>query len=335
MTEKRWPVLVTRRLPGQAMEVIEGACEVTVHSGPGPIARDRLLRELRGKAGAITTATERVDEEFLSAAGEGLVVVANFGVGYDNVDVPACTRRGVLATNTPDVLTEATADIAWVLMMAAARRVGEGERFLRSRAPWVWEPDFMLGQDFSGRTLGIVGFGRIGRAVARRAGCFGMRILYHSSSRASAEVEVKLCAEYRELDDLLAEADFVTLHTPLTPRTRHLIDAERLKRMKRTAVLVNASRGPVVDEGALVEALRTGQIFAAGLDVFEREPEVHPGLFELENVVMIPHLGSATVETRVAMGMLAAENLIAALEGRRPPTPVNPQVWERRQAETT
>jgi glyoxylate reductase len=330
VTENLRPILVTRRLAPPVMERLAQHGEVTVHEGPGPMPRDRLLRELKGKAGVVAVLTERVDEEFLGAAGEGLIVVANFGVGYDNIDVPACSARGVVVTNTPDVLTEATADIAWVLMMAAARRVGEGERFLRSRSEWVWEPDFMLGQDVYGKVLGVVGFGRIGRAVARRGRSFGMRLLYHSSSRAPAEVEAELGAEYRELDELLAEADFVTVHTPLTARTRHLIGAEQIATMKRTAVLVNASRGPVVDEAALVEALREGRIFAAGLDVFEREPEIDPGLLKLENVVIIPHLGSATVQTRTAMGLLAAENLIAALDGRRPPNLVNPEAWGTR-----
>jgi glyoxylate reductase len=311
------------------MARIAEVCETTVHPGPGPMPRERLLRELEGKAGAMVAITERVDEEFLEAAGDGLVIVANYGVGFDNIDVTACTRHGVLVSNTPDVLTETTADMAWTLLMAAARRAGEGERFLRRGERWVWEPDFMLGQDVHGKVLGIVGFGRIGRAVARRAAGFGMRVIYSAVRRAPPEVERELGAEFRELDELLEEADFVTLHTALSPTTRHLIDAKRLARMKPTAVLVNASRGAVVDEDALVQALRDGRIFAAGLDVFEHEPDVHPGLRELENVVIVPHLGSATVETRTRMALLAAENLIAALEGRRPPTLVNPEVWER------
>lgn len=333
MIRDRWPVLACRRLPAPAMERLGQACDVTVHTGTGPVPRDRLLQDLRGKAGAITVMTERVDDEFLTAAGQELVIVANFGVGYDHIDVPACTRRGVMVSNTPDVLTEATADLTWALLLAAARRVGEGERFLRSRAPWVWEPDFMLGTDVYGKVLGIVGFGRIGRAVASRARGFGMTILYHARTPATAEVERDLGAGYRELDDLLAEADFVTLHTELSLETRHLIDAERLARMKRTAVLVNASRGPVVDEAALVDALRRGRILAAGLDVFEQEPEINPVLFQLENAVITPHVGSATVEARLAMALLAAENMIAALEGRRPPTIINPEVWERRQSQ--
>jgi glyoxylate reductase len=271
-----------------------------------------------------------VDDELLDAAGPQLVIAANYAVGFDNIDLAACTRHGVMASNTPEVLTETTADTAWALMMSAARRVPEGDRFLRSRTPWVWGPMMMLGQDLHHKTLGVVGFGRIGQAVARRGHGFGMRVIYHDVYRPSAEVERELGAEFLELDDLLAEADFVSLHVNLTPETRHLINAERLRAMKSTAVLVNTSRGPVIDEAALADALRAGEIFAAGLDVFEKEPEVYPALLELENAVVIPHLGSATVDTRIAMGMVAADNLIAALEGRRPPTLLNPEVWEAR-----
>jgi glyoxylate reductase len=332
MSQSRWPVLVTRVLPERVMDRLERSCEVTVYRGPGAMPRDQLLAQVAGKAGAITLLTDRVDDEFLDAAGPGLRIVANYAVGFDNIDVEACTRRGVMASNTPEVLTETTADTAWALMMAAARRVAEGDRFLRRGEPWIWGPLMMLGQDVHGKVLGVVGFGRIGQAMARRARGFGMRVIYHDVYRPPQEVEEELGAEYRDLEDLLAEADFVTLHTNLTPETRHLINAERLRRMKRTAVLVNTSRGPVIDEAALAEALRSGEIFAAGLDVFENEPEVHPGLLELENAVVIPHLGSATVETRDAMGMLAVDNLLAALEGRRPPTLLNPEVWDRRAA---
>jgi glyoxylate reductase len=215
-------------------------------------------------------------------------------------------------------------------LMAAARRIAEGDRFLRSRTAWIWGPEMMLGQDVHDKTLGIVGFGRIGHAMARRARGFGMKIIYFDVYRPPRELEEELGAEYRELEDLLQEADFITLHTNLSADTRHLINEERLRRMKPTAVLVNTSRGPVIDEAALADALKSGEIFAAGLDVFENEPEVHPGLLKAENAVIIPHLGSATVETRHAMGMLAAENLVAALEGRVPPTLINPDVWERR-----
>jgi len=328
VSSRRWPVLVARRLPAPAMERIAERCELTLHEGPEAMPRDQLLAEVKGKLGAVTLLTDRVDDEFLDAAGDQLVIVANYAVGFDNVDVPACTARGVLVSNTPDVLTETTADTAWALMMAAARRIPEGDRFLRSRAPWIWGPEFMLGRDVNGRTLGILGFGRIGHAMARRARGFRMKVVYHDVYRPPPEVEQELGAEYRELDDLLAESDFITVHTVLSDETRHLINEERLAKMKPTAVLVNTSRGPVIDEAALARALRDGVIFAAGLDVFEKEPEVHPELLELDNAVVIPHLGSATVDTRIAMGLLAADNLIAALEGGRPPTLVNPDVWE-------
>jgi glyoxylate reductase len=332
VTDERWPVLVTRQLPAPVMEQLYERCDVTLHGGEDAMPRDELLKSVAGKLGAITLLTDKVDDEFLDAAGEQLVIVANYAVGFDNIDVPACTARGVLASNTPDVLTETTADTAWSLLMAAARRIAEGDRFLRARTPWIWGPEMMLGQDVHGKTLGIVGFGRIGHALARRANGFGMKVIYYDVYRPSPELERELQAEFRELDDLLAEADFVSLHTNLTPETHHLINTERLRKMKPTAVLVNTSRGPVIDEAALAAALRDGEIFAAGLDVFEKEPDVHPDLLELDNVVVIPHLGSATVETRHAMGMLAVDNLFAALEGRKPPTLLNPEAWEKRSA---
>jgi glyoxylate reductase len=328
--QARPPVLVTRRLPQEALDRIEAQCEMTLYQGEGAMARDQLLAEVAGKAGAITLLTDRVDDEFLDAAGPALRIVANYAVGFDNIDVGACTRHGVLASNTPEVLTETTADTAFALMMAAARRIAEGDRFLRSRAPWTWGPLMMLGQDIHHKTLGVVGFGRIGQAVARRARGFAMRIRYHDVYRPAADVEQELQAEYRELGDLLRESDFVSIHTNLTPQTHHLINAERLAMMKPTAVLVNTSRGPVIDEEALARALKEGQIFAAGLDVFEHEPDVYPGLLDCENAVLIPHLGSATVETRLAMANLATDNLFAGLEDGHPPTLLNPQAREQR-----
>jgi len=237
-------VLITRRLPQEALDRIEARCDMTLYDGEGTMARDQLLTEVAGKAGAITLLTDRVDDEFLDAAGPQLKIVANYAVGFDNIDVDACTRHGVLTSNTPEVLTETTADAAFALMMAAARRVAEGDRFLRSRTPWIWGPLMMLGQDVHHKTLGIVGFGRIGQALARRARGFAMRVLYHDTCRPPAEVEQELAAEYRDLEDLLRESDFVSLHTTLTAQTRHLINAERLAMMKPTAVLVNTSRGP-------------------------------------------------------------------------------------------
>ena len=323
-------VFVSRVIPEEGLAAIRAACEMDLWEDDLPPPREELLRRVAGCDGVLTLLTDRVDDEFLDAAGKKLRVVSNYAVGFDNIDVAACTRRGVMCSNTPDVLTETTADTAWALLMAAARRIAEGDRFLRRRQPWVWGPLMMLGQDMNGRTLGIVGFGRIGQAMARRARGFGMKVIYYDAYRPAPEVERGLGAEFRELDDLLAEADLVTLHTNLSPETHHLINAERLAKMKSTAVLVNTSRGPVIDEVALAQALKEGQIFAAGLDVFEKEPEVHPDLLDLENVVVIPHLGSATVDTRIAMGLLAAENLIAALEGRQPPTLLNPEIWEQR-----
>jgi glyoxylate reductase len=313
------------------MERIERRCDADVWDGPPEaIPRDELLRRIGGREGAVTLLTERVDAEFLEAAGPRLRIVANYAVGFDNIDVEECTRRGVLATNTPDVLTETTADLAWALLMAAGRRIAEGDRFLRSRTPWIWGPEMMLGQDVHGATLGVVGLGRIGQAVARRAQGFGMRIVYFDLFHPPEEVELELGAEYLELEELLPRADFISIHVALTPETRHLFGAEQFRAMKHTAVIVNTSRGPVIDEAALADALKSGEVFGAGLDVFEREPEVDPGLLEVESAVIVPHLGSATVATRDAMGMLAAENLFAGLEGTRPPTPINPEVLDSR-----
>jgi glyoxylate reductase len=318
------PVLVTRLLAPEAMDHLRARCAVEVPGEDRPMPREELLRRVSGKRGLLPTLTDRVDQEVLDAAGRNLAVVANFAVGYDNVDVEACTRRGVVVTNTPDVLTDATADLAWGLILAASRRIGEGDRLVRSGRGWAWSPSFMLGREVTGKTLGIVGLGRIGRAVARRAAGFEVRILYTSRSRA-LDAERDLGAAYRDLPDLLTEADFVSIHVPLTPETHHLFDAEAFRRLRPTAVLVNTSRGPVVDEAALAAALRDGELGAAGLDVYEREPEIHPDLLDLENVVLAPHLGSATVETRTDMAMLAARNLVAVLEGEVPPSPVNPE----------
>ena len=323
----RPPVLVSRKLPQPVMDRLAGECDLTVWTETTAMPRELLLRDAAGRRGLVTLLTERVDDELLDAAGSDLVVVANYAVGFDNIDVAACSRRGVLVSNTPDVLTEATADMTWALLMAAARRVAEGDRFLRSRQPWIWGPEMLLGQDLHGRTLGVIGFGRIGRAVARRAAGFGMRVLYYDPVAPPAG---ETGAEPVGLDELVATADFVSVHVSLSPETHHLIDAARLRQMKPTAVLVNAARGPVVDERALAEALDAGEIFAAGLDVFEHEPAVDPGLLAHPRAVIVPHLGSATVDTRLAMGMLAADNLLAALDGRRPPTLVNPEVWDRR-----
>lgn len=323
-------VLVTRPIMDEPTRVLRERCDATIHENEFGIPREDLLQVVKGMDAVITMLTEKVDAELLTAAGPQLKIVANHAVGFDNVNLADCTASGVMATNTPDVLTETTADTAWALMMAAARRLGEGERFLRARKPWIWGPLMMLGQDVHHKTLGIVGFGRIGQAMARRAQGFGMRAIYYDVYRPPRDIEEQYATEYREFEDLLAEADFLTIHVALTPETRHLFGAEQFRKMKSTAVLVNSSRGPVIDEAALAVALKSGEIFGAGLDVFEKEPEVHEGLLELENVVVVPHLGSATIDTRNAMGMLAVENVFAALDGRRPPTLLNPEVLEKR-----
>jgi glyoxylate reductase len=326
---ERPDVLVTRPIMAGPMEILQSRCDVTVHENDFGIPRDELLSIVKGRDAIITMLTERVDAELLDASGAQLKIVANHAVGFDNVELEACTAAGVLATNTPDVLTETTADTAFALIMAAARRVGEGERFLRARTPWIWGPLMMLGRDVHHKSIGIVGFGRIGQAVARRAKGFGMRVLYTDAVELPPDVVAETGAERRELDDLLGQADVVSIHTNLTPETKHLFSREAFARMKTTAVLVNTSRGPVVDEEALADALERGEIFAAGLDVFENEPQVNERLLALENVVVIPHLGSATVDTREAMGELAVRNVFAALDGERPPALLNPEVLER------
>ena len=314
-------VLVTREIPEAGLRTLrEAGFGVTVLS-EAPPARDELLEAARGAGGVLSTVTETIDGEFMDAAGDGLKVVANMAVGYDNVDLEAARERGVVVTNTPGVLDETTADVAFMLLLAAARRLGEAERVLRAgRWEW-WGPKLFVGPDVWGKRIGIVGLGRIGRAVARRARGFGMEVVYHNRSRKE-EAERELGARRMELDNLLQTSDFVSVHTPLTGETRHLLGAEELGKMKPLAVLVNTSRGPVVDEAALADALAAGSIFAAGLDVYEEEPRVHPKLLELENVVLAPHIGSGSIETRDKMAVLAAENVRAVLGGEPPKNPV-------------
>jgi glyoxylate reductase len=312
-------VLVTREIPEAGLRLLADF-DVTVLAERPP-TRDELLEAVRGTSGVLSTATEKLDGAVMDAAGEGLRVIANMAVGYDNIDVEAAGERGIVVTNTPGVLDETTADVAFMLVLAAARRLGEGERLLRAGKWEWWGPKQLRGLDVWGKRLGIVGMGRIGRAVARRGRGFGMEILYHNRSRKE-DAENELGARYLDLDDLLRESDFVSIHTPLTDETRHLISERELGLMRETAVLVNTSRGPVVDEGALAAALAEGRIFAAGLDVYEEEPKVHPELLELENVVLAPHVGSATIDTRDKMAALAAENLAGVLRGEEPKTPV-------------
>lgn len=316
---------VTNRIPEPAVEMLREVGEVRLDEREAAIPRADLLELVAGADAVLALLHDRVDAELLEAAGQQLRCVANVAVGYDNVDVSAAAERGVVVTNTPEVLDDATADLTWALLLAATRRLAEGDRLVRSGRPWSWGMSFMLGSSLRGKLLGIVGLGGIGRRVAERARAFGMEVAYHSRRPAPAEVEAALEAERMPLEQLLAEADVLSLHCPLTPETHHLIGAAELERMKPSAVLVNAARGPIVDETALAEALAAGEIAAAGLDVYEHEPRVEPRLLELDNAVVTPHLGSATVETRTAMAELAARNAISVLSGQGPLTPVTSQ----------
>jgi lactate dehydrogenase-like 2-hydroxyacid dehydrogenase len=315
-------ILISNVLPEESRRIIPCDFEVDYNDSEAPMAREAFIRRLQGKAALVCHIISVIDDEVLAACPD-LRIVANVAVGYNNVDVAAARRRGVVVTNTPDVLTETTADFGWALLMAAARRVVEADHYARSDQWTSWKWDLLWGADIHGKTLGVVGFGRIGRAVARRALGFGMRVLYHDTVRADAAAERELNATATDLDTLLRESDFVSLHTLLSPQTRHLINERTLRLMKKTAILINAARGPVVDEAALVKALSERWIGGAGLDVFEEEPRVHPGLRPLRNVTLAPHIASASHETRIAMASLAIRNCLAVLEGRPALTPVS------------
>ncbi len=314
-------ILISRGLSPEALTLIPKDVVVDFNGHEQSLTRQDLLARLRGKQGLICQITDVIDDEVLGTP--GLQVVSNVAVGYNNIDVAAARQRGVVVTNTPDVLTETTADFAWALLMAAARKVLDADRYVRSGEWKTWRWDLLWGLDVHGKTIGVLGFGRIGRAIARRARGFGMRVLYHDAVRATPEVERELEATYVDKATLLRESDFVTLHVLLSAETRHLIDEASLRSMKKTAVLVNAARGPIVDEAALARALGEGWIAAAGLDVFEEEPTVHPGLLPLTNVVLAPHIASASFDTRVAMSTLAVKNCLAVLDGKPPLTPVS------------
>ncbi|MBI2528546.1 MAG: D-glycerate dehydrogenase [Candidatus Rokubacteria bacterium] len=328
-TASRPAILISRILPEESLQRARTRADVDLHTGNGPLPKGELAARLRGRGGLVCLITDTIDGALLAACPD-LRVVSNVAVGFNNIDLAAATKRGVVVTNTPDVLTETTADFTWTLLMATARRLIEADRYVREGRFTQWELMVFLGGDVHGKTLGVVGFGRIGRAVARRALGFKMRVLYHDATPAGRAAEQELRASATDLGTLLRESDFVTLHTPLLPETHHLINARTLGMMKRTAYLINASRGPVVEEAALVEALREGRIAGAALDVYEHEPRVHSDLLGLPNVVLAPHIASASHDTRVQMANLAVENCLAVLEGRRPPTPVNPEVLERR-----
>jgi glyoxylate reductase len=317
-------VFATHSLFDAARKMLNEACDVEYWAKPERPPREEVLQRVKDKDALICLLTEKVNEELLREAPR-LRIAANVAVGFDNIDVAACTKRGVAATNTPGVLDETTADFAWTLMMAVARRLSEGEALARSGNWKNWNLDQLVGTDVWGKTLGIVGFGRIGRAVARRASGFQMKVIYTDAVRAPEEVEKELKAEFREMNALLAEADFVSVHVPLLPETRGLFGTEKFSRLKPTAFLVNTSRGPVVQEAALVAALEAGKIAGAGLDVYENEPLIHAGL-KRTNVVLAPHIASASLETRTKMASIAAENVVALFAGKRPPNILNPEV---------
>jgi len=320
-------VLVTRTIQNKPLSLLQEHAEVFVNPHDQAMSLEEIIAGLPGKAALMAMGGDPVNARLLEASRD-LKIVANNAVGFNNMDVEAATRLKIALTNTPDVLTNTTADLSFAILMAVARRICEAERFVRA-GKWVgWHPNLLLASDIHGKTLGVVGLGRIGAAMAKRALGFNMKILYNDIRKIEAGLVDMLRAEFMSLRDLLANSDFVTLHVPLTSETRHLIGPEELKRMKKTAFLINASRGPVVDEKALVEALRKGQIAGAGLDVFEWEPKVSPELMTLENVVMVPHIGSATFATREAMSLTAVKNIIAVLKGEIPPNILNPEIYK-------
>lgn len=316
-------ILVTREVFDEVLDFLSASLDVESNQSDVPLAPEVLRARLADKDGVMCALTDRIDEALLAGCPR-LSAVCNIAVGYNNIDVAACSRRGVRVTNTPGVLDETTADLVWALMLATARRLTEAETYLRNGEWQGWYLKQLLGTDVHHATLGIVGMGRIGQVIARRALGFEMKVLYHNRRRLDAETETRLNASPASLDELLAQSDFVVLQVPYSPATHHMIGASELAKMKRTGILINAARGGVVDDAALVAALRDGTIAAAGIDVFENEPRFHPGFLGLKNVVLAPHIGSSTRVTRLAMAMTAARNLVAALTGSIPPNLVNP-----------
>jgi len=314
-------------IPDSGLKILADTCDLDVFGGEAPIPRSILIERIKGKDALLCLLSDRIDGKVIAAGGRSLKVISNYAVGYNNIDVDEATSRGILVTNTPGVLTDATADLTWALLLACARRIPKSDKFVRDGRFVGWGPTLLLGREVYGKTIGIVGLGDIGTAVARRARGFGMKILYHNRKRDKG-AEAEMGATYVSIDDLLRASDYVSLHVPLTPETRHLISERELAMMKPTAILLNVSRGEVVDETALTKALKEGRIDSAGLDVYEKEPALSPGLVELENVVLTPHTGSATYEARDRMAVMAAQNLVAGLKGERPRHLVNASAWK-------
>ena len=315
-------IVVTGKIPEVALEKLKKSHEVISWGEETPISRDELLKRVSGANVIVSLLTEKIDEEVLTSAGNDLKAVCNVAVGYNNIDVAACKNKNVLVTNTPGVLTDATADIAMALILMTTRRLSEGERVIRNQDPWAWGMFYMLGSSIQNQTLGIVGMGQIGIATALRAKSFGMKIIYTRRNRLDEKIEKELSAQYVSLDDLLQQSDIVSLHCPYSTETHHLISDAQLSKMKKTSYLINTARGPIVNEEALANALINKTIAGAGLDVYENEPKVNDKLLKLDNVVLLPHLGSATVETRTAMATTAANNALEILSGNKPLNPV-------------
>jgi glyoxylate reductase len=321
-------ILITGNLPENVILPLKEKYEMEMNQEDRPMDRQELLLRVKDKQGLLPMLSDSINEEVLNCAPH-LKMIANFGVGYNNIDVRLATARGIMVSNTPGVLTDATAELAFTLMLSVSRRLVEGDRMVREGRFKFWAPMLFLGREVTGKTLGIIGMGKIGKAIAVRARAFDMRILYHNRKRINSREEENMRVEYVDLKTLLKESDFVSLNVPLTEETKHLIGKNELSLMKSTAFLINTSRGQVIDEKALVEVLRARKIGGAGLDVYENEPSLTPGLTELDNVILLPHVGSGTLETRIKIGTLAVENLIAGLEGRTPPNFVNPEVLKK------
>jgi glyoxylate reductase len=325
---KKKSVYITRMIPQESIDDLKKYCDVEVNPDDRALAPTELMEKVKGRDGVLTLLTDKVDAAVMDAAGPQCKIFANYAVGFNNFDLEAATKRGIVLTNTPGVLDDATATHTWTLLLSTARRIAEADKFVRDGKWKGWAPMFFIGLDIDRKTLGIAGLGRIGSNVAKKAKGFDMKIIY-SDVRRNEAFEKESGATHVNKETLLKESDFLTLHLPLLPETKHYIGEKEFKTMKKTAVLINASRGPIVDEKALVTALREKQIWGAGLDVFENEPQLEPGLTELDNVVIVPHIASATIKTRLDMGAIAVNNIIKVLNGQPPDTCVNPEVLKK------
>ena len=322
----RWNVYVTNEIPEPALDMLAGYCDIEVNRSGQVLTKAQLLEKVKGRDAVLSLLTDPIDAEVMDAA-KGAKIFANYAVGFNNIDIPSATKRGVLVSNTPGVLTDTTAEMAWAFLFSVARRVVESDKYTRMGKFEGWGPLLFLGQDVFHKTVGVIGAGRIGLSFAKRAKAFDMKVLY-SDVAANPQFELETGGQYVSLETLLQESDFVSIHTPLLPETFHLIGEKELKLMKKTAILINTSRGPIVDELALVKALQVGDIWGAGLDVYEFEPELVEGLKELDNAILCPHIASATIDTRTKMGTIAVSNILAAMRGELPPNCLNPEVYK-------